>query len=234
VTHAIALPDADATRDLGERLARLVRAGDLVILSGELGAGKTTLVQGLGRGLGVRGRISSPTFIIARVHPPMADGPGLVHVDAYRLGSVSELDALDLDTAADQSVTVVEWGEGIAESLAADRLEVLLERPRGGGSSPAPQSAGAGVGAVERRQASAGMVGASADVGTGIGTAERRQVSGMVGGSAGAANHSGAVDGAGAGAGDSGAMAHHATIRGVGPRWEGTDLGGALASSSDV
>ncbi len=109
-------------RALGERLAGLLRAGDLVILSGPLGAGKTTLTQGIGAGLGVRGPVTSPTFVIARVHP----GPvvPLVHADAYRLGSVIEVDDLDLDTA--NSVTVVEWGEGLAEGLADDRLEISI------------------------------------------------------------------------------------------------------------
>ena len=112
---------ADAMRELGERIAGQLRAGDLLILSGPLGAGKTTLVQGIGTGLGVRGPVTSPTFVIARVHP----GPvPLVHADAYRLGSFIELDDLDLDTT--NSVTVVEWGEGLAEGLADDRLEISI------------------------------------------------------------------------------------------------------------
>jgi tRNA threonylcarbamoyladenosine biosynthesis protein TsaE len=126
---------------LGRSLATALRAGDLVILSGGLGAGKTTLTQGIGEGLGVRGPVTSPTFVIARVHPPapattagpvdaMADlaapRPSLVHADAYRLGSALELDDLDLDTDTASSVTVVEWGEGLAEGLAADRLEIAI------------------------------------------------------------------------------------------------------------
>lgn len=126
------LRDPDATRALGRRLATLLRAGDLVLLTGDLGAGKTTLAQGIGAGLGVRGTITSPTFIIARHHRSQGAGPGLVHVDAYRLASLDELEALDLDTTLDESVTVVEWGEGLAEVLADDRLEVLIERPHGG------------------------------------------------------------------------------------------------------
>jgi tRNA threonylcarbamoyladenosine biosynthesis protein TsaE len=115
-------------RDLGRRLAARLRPGDLVILSGPLGAGKTTLVQGIGAGLGVRGPVTSPTFVIARVHPVVSGtGPALVHADAYRLGSISEVDDLDLDTDADRVVTVVEWGSGLAEGLAADRLEVSIE-----------------------------------------------------------------------------------------------------------
>jgi tRNA threonylcarbamoyladenosine biosynthesis protein TsaE len=121
-------PDADAMRSLGNALAGVLRAGDVVVLSGELGAGKTTLTQGLGGGLGVRGDVTSPTFVIARVHPSLGEGPALVHADAYRLGGVAELDDLDLDTSLDDAVTVVEWGEGIAEGLADDRLEIRIER----------------------------------------------------------------------------------------------------------
>jgi tRNA threonylcarbamoyladenosine biosynthesis protein TsaE len=110
-------------RDLGRQLAGLLRPGDLIILSGPLGAGKTTLTQGIGAGLEVRGAVTSPTFVIARVHP----GPTpLVHVDAYRLGSALELDDLDLDADTDASVTIVEWGEGLAEELASDRLEITI------------------------------------------------------------------------------------------------------------
>ena len=102
-----------------------------MVLSGELGAGKTTFTQGLGRGLGVRGDITSPTFVIAREHPALGDGPDLVHVDAYRLGGIDELDDLDLDTSLDEAVTVVEWGTGLAEGLADSRLEVRIERALG-------------------------------------------------------------------------------------------------------
>ncbi|WP_315095679.1 tRNA (adenosine(37)-N6)-threonylcarbamoyltransferase complex ATPase subunit type 1 TsaE [uncultured Cellulomonas sp.] len=133
----VRLPDADATRAYGRALADLLRAGDLVVLTGDLGAGKTTLTQGIGAGLHVRGQVASPTFVIAREHPPVARpdgslGPTLVHVDAYRLASFEEVDALDLDAGLDEAVTVVEWGEGWVESLAQDRLEVTLQRPRGG------------------------------------------------------------------------------------------------------
>jgi tRNA threonylcarbamoyladenosine biosynthesis protein TsaE len=120
-------------RDLGRRLAALLRAGDLVILAGPLGAGKTTLVQGIGVGLGVRGPVTSPTFVIARVHPAVTgSGPALVHADAYRLGSFGEVDDLDLDTDADSAVTVVEWGTGLAEPLAEDRMEITIEPDQDG------------------------------------------------------------------------------------------------------
>lgn len=124
----LVLPTSEDTRALGRALGGLLRAGDLLVLTGDLGAGKTTLTQGLGEGLGVRGPITSPTFVIARVHPSLVGGPALVHVDAYRLGGAAELDDLDLDESLEESVTVVEWGEGLAEQLAADRLEVLLQR----------------------------------------------------------------------------------------------------------
>ncbi len=116
-----------AMRGLGRELAARLRAGDLVILTGPLGAGKTTLVQGIGEGLGVRGPVTSPTFVIARVHPALAgSGPALVHADVCRLGSISEVDDLDLDVDMARAVTVVEWGEGLAEGLAADRLEISI------------------------------------------------------------------------------------------------------------
>src|SRR5690349_417132 len=113
---------------LGERLAGVLRAGDLVLLTGDLGAGKTTFTQGVGAGLQVRGDVTSPTFVIAREHPSVVGGPALVHVDAYRLGGIEELDDLDLETSLEDSVTVVEWGEGVAEGLAESRLEVRIIR----------------------------------------------------------------------------------------------------------
>jgi len=130
MSFVVAAHSAEATHSLGERLASVLRAGDLLILTGGLGAGKTTFTQGLGSGMSVRGDITSPTFVIARVHPSLVGGPALVHVDAYRLGGAAELDDLDLDTSLDEAVTVVEWGEGLAEGLAEDRLEVSLTRPR--------------------------------------------------------------------------------------------------------
>lgn len=143
MTIEVELPDSDSTRAYGEALAGLLRAGDLVVLTGDLGAGKTTLTQGIGTGLGVRGAVASPTFIIARVHPSLVDGPALVHVDAYRLGSLDEVDALDLDASLEESVTVVEWGEGLVEQLAQDRLEIALHRPHGG--DPLAEDASAGT-----------------------------------------------------------------------------------------
>jgi tRNA threonylcarbamoyladenosine biosynthesis protein TsaE len=128
------LPTPETTHDLGRRLAGVLRAGDLVILTGDLGAGKTTLTRGIGAGLGVRGDVTSPTFVIARVHRALGDGPELVHVDAYRLGGAAELDDLDLDTDLDLAVTVVEWGEGLAETLADDRLDIAITRDSTGAS----------------------------------------------------------------------------------------------------
>jgi tRNA threonylcarbamoyladenosine biosynthesis protein TsaE len=175
VTRELTVTTADQMRELGRRLASALTAGDLVILSGGLGAGKTTLTKGIGDGLGVRGPITSPTFVIARVHPPIRSAPAtaaaptaspttlsptaspatapaptaspitapagprpaLVHADAYRLGGVLELDDLDLDTDLASSVTVVEWGEGLAEGLSADRLEIAIEAVAVGGADVA-------------------------------------------------------------------------------------------------
>jgi len=128
----LTLPNASATRQLGASLAEILEPGDVVILVGDLGAGKTTLAQGIGAGLGVAGTVASPTFIIARAHRPAPGRPALIHADAYRLGSLAELDDLDLDESVDEAVTVVEWGEGIAEVLAESHLVITLERQRGG------------------------------------------------------------------------------------------------------
>jgi tRNA threonylcarbamoyladenosine biosynthesis protein TsaE len=137
--------------DLGHRIARRLRPGDLVVLTGGLGAGKTTLAQGIGAGLGVRGPITSPTFVIARVHPSLNGGPPLVHVDAYRLESMAEVDDLDLDAGLETSVTVVEWGQGLVEDLAADRLEVVITRRQGTVPGPDgdPDPVGVGDGTDE-------------------------------------------------------------------------------------
>jgi tRNA threonylcarbamoyladenosine biosynthesis protein TsaE len=122
----IRVPADEAMRELGRGLAALLRAGDLVVLSGPLGAGKTTLTQGIGDGMKVRGPITSPTFVIARVHPALAGGPRLVHADAYRLGGLAEVDDLDLDLQ--DAVTVVEWGEGLVERLNEAYLLVRIDR----------------------------------------------------------------------------------------------------------
>lgn len=121
------LPTVEDTRAFGVFLASLLRPGDLVVLSGPLGAGKTALTQGIGEGLGVTGRVTSPTFVIARVHR----GPiPLVHVDAYRLRDSGrlDLDDLEIDEELERAVVVVEWGEGVVEGLSDSRLEVRLER----------------------------------------------------------------------------------------------------------
>lgn len=122
----IVLPTAGDTRALGEALGAVVRAGDLVVLAGPLGAGKTVLAQGIGAGLRAPGRVTSPTFVLARVHT--GGRLPLVHVDAYRLGSIAEIDDLDLDADLAGSVTVVEWGHGLVERLADAHLLVRLDR----------------------------------------------------------------------------------------------------------
>ncbi|WP_129307370.1 tRNA (adenosine(37)-N6)-threonylcarbamoyltransferase complex ATPase subunit type 1 TsaE [Streptomyces sp. L2] len=128
----LTITSPEQMRELGRDLAKLLRAGDLVMLSGELGAGKTTLTRGLGEGLGVRGAVTSPTFVIARVHPSLGDGPPLVHVDAYRLaGGLDEMEDLDLDVSLPDSVIVVEWGEGKVEELTEERLQVVIHRAVG-------------------------------------------------------------------------------------------------------
>ncbi|MFE2017112.1 tRNA (adenosine(37)-N6)-threonylcarbamoyltransferase complex ATPase subunit type 1 TsaE [Streptomyces sp. NPDC059499] len=132
VTLDIAVESPEQMRDLGRLIAGVLAPGDLVMLTGELGAGKTTLTRGLGEGLGVRGAVTSPTFVIARVHPSLGDGPALVHVDAYRLGGgLDEMEDLDLDVSLPDSVIVVEWGDGKVEELSDDRLQVLIHRAVG-------------------------------------------------------------------------------------------------------
>jgi len=143
----ITLESVEATLAFGEAVGHRLRAGDLVILSGPLGAGKTTLTKGIAAGMGVSGRVTSPTFVIARVHRPRSTGQGgtgqdsatqdsarrdarsvpLVHVDAYRLAGAVELDDLDLDTDLAAAAVVVEWGEGVAEQLSAQRLLIALD-----------------------------------------------------------------------------------------------------------
>jgi tRNA threonylcarbamoyladenosine biosynthesis protein TsaE len=129
--HLIAKLEAstpEAMNELGLKLARLLQAGDLVVLTGPLGAGKTTLTRGVGEGLTAIGNVSSPTFVIARTHKRQDGGPVLVHVDAYRLGGPLELDDLDIDY--ENSVVLVEWGKGMADGLTEDWLEIVIERER--------------------------------------------------------------------------------------------------------
>jgi tRNA threonylcarbamoyladenosine biosynthesis protein TsaE len=140
------VPTRDDMVALGRRLAAQLRPGDLVVLNGALGAGKTTLVQGIGAGLGVRGPVTSPTFVIARVHPSLTGRPALVHADAYRLASPADVDDLDLDASLETSVTVIEWGGGLVEGLAADRLDVsiALAAPGAGPAGEDGEAAAAG------------------------------------------------------------------------------------------
>ncbi|MFB2585625.1 alanine racemase [Herbiconiux liukaitaii] len=127
--RTIATPEE--MHEFGRSVGEGLRAGDVVVLSGDLGAGKTTFTRGLGEGLGVRGPVTSPTFVLARTHPSLVGGPALVHVDAYRLGSALELDDLDIDF--ERSVVVVEWGRGLIEALTQSFLAIDIERPHGGG-----------------------------------------------------------------------------------------------------
>ena len=131
-SYEVSTRDADQTRAFGEDLGRILAAGDLLMLSGGLGAGKTTLTQGIGIGMGVRGRVASPTFIVARVHPSLSGGPDLIHADAYRIKDLSDLETLDLDSSLDEAVTVVEWGEGKTEAMSDERLSIEVRRASGG------------------------------------------------------------------------------------------------------
>lgn len=124
---ALELATSEASEELGRRLGAALAAGEVLVLTGPLGAGKTTLTRGLGEGLGVRGAVASPTFVIARTHPPLAGGPALIHVDAYRLRDPLELEDLDLDL--ERSVAVIEWGAPHVAAIAGSWLELVLERP---------------------------------------------------------------------------------------------------------
>ena len=155
VNLTVATPEA--MNDLGRRVGDMLTAGDVVVLTGDLGAGKTTLTRGLGEALQVRGAVTSPTFVIARTHP-RADGlPPLVHVDAYRLSDPLELDDLDIDFAG--SIVVVEWGRGMVEALAPQRLEIDIDRPHGARPESAGESDSNDDDAVEPRSVTLRAVG---------------------------------------------------------------------------
>jgi tRNA threonylcarbamoyladenosine biosynthesis protein TsaE len=150
IARELTVAGPDAMRELGASLAAVARPGDLVVLVGPLGAGKTVLVQGIGAALGVGVPVTSPTFVIARVH---RDGRlPLVHVDAYRLSSVDEVDDLDLDASLEDSLTVVEWGEGLVEGLAESYLRVEIDRPEGGDVAAGAVVAAVGDAPAEVRQ----------------------------------------------------------------------------------
>jgi tRNA threonylcarbamoyl adenosine modification protein YjeE len=127
---SLSIPTPEAMERFGAQLATMLEAGDLVALNGELGAGKTTMTRGLGAALGVRGAVTSPTFVLARTHPRLDGGAPLVHVDAYRLSSPAELDDLDIDYPA--SIVVVEWAAGMLDGLTDSWLDIAIERPVGG------------------------------------------------------------------------------------------------------
>lgn len=133
------IPDAESMHEFGRELASRLRAGDLIVLTGPLGAGKTTLTRGLGDGLSVRGSVTSPTFVLARTHPSTIDGHPLVHVDAYRLATAVELDDLDIDFA--NSVVVVEWGRGMLDGIADSWLDIEIDRPTGASQAEPPAGA---------------------------------------------------------------------------------------------
>lgn len=130
----VVIETAEAMHEFGIALAAELGAGDLLVLDGPLGAGKTTFTRGLGEGLGIRGTVTSPTFVLARTHPSVVGGPALVHVDAYRLSDPMELDDLDIDYA--NSVVVVEWGAGMLDGVSESWLELTLQRPTGAGETP--------------------------------------------------------------------------------------------------
>ncbi|MEZ2390256.1 tRNA (adenosine(37)-N6)-threonylcarbamoyltransferase complex ATPase subunit type 1 TsaE [bacterium RCC_150] len=146
--RTVRVTTAEQTHALAAALAGVLESGDLLVLTGELGAGKTTFTQGLGEGLGVRAGIISPTFVLVRIHPNLPDGPrpggpDLVHVDAYRLESAAEIDDIDLENTMDTSVTVVEWGRERVEHLSDSHLDIELHRQLGAGGPSA--SAGTGL-----------------------------------------------------------------------------------------
>lgn len=210
VNEQIVVPTAGQMRALGRRLAGLLRAGDLVVLSGPLGAGKTTLTQGIGAGLGVRGSVTSPTFVIARLHPSLSAGPGLVHADAYRLGNRAEVNDLDLDADLDSSVTVVEWGEGLVEDLAPSFLSVVI---RAAGPVGLPDVPGV--------TDAPGVPGAAAGAGSAVNTAPAGARSGSA---ADGDAWTGADGDAGADADGDADVARTVHLRGWGERWQGAAI----------
>lgn len=129
MTQTLHLADLAATEQFASAVARALRPGDVILLTGDLGAGKTTFTQGLARGLGIEANITSPTFVLVRHHDHPGNGPNLVHVDAYRLSGEDELTSLDLETSLDNSVIVIEWGRGMAEALASSHLDIEFQRP---------------------------------------------------------------------------------------------------------
>ena len=158
----LTVDDPERMHAFGVEVGRRLGAGDLVLLTGDLGAGKTTFTRGLGEGLGVRGPVTSPTFVLARTHPSLVGGAPLVHVDAYRLGSALELDDLDIDF--DHSVVVVEWGAGLIEALAESWLSITIDRPHGAGEGGgdgegSPDDSDEGAEPIEPRQVSLLAVG---------------------------------------------------------------------------
>ncbi|MER3388386.1 tRNA (adenosine(37)-N6)-threonylcarbamoyltransferase complex ATPase subunit type 1 TsaE [Microcella pacifica] len=159
----LTIPDPEAMEQLGARIATQLRAGDTVLLTGELGAGKTTLTRGLGAALGVRSTVTSPTFVLARTHP-RGDGPPLVHVDAYRLADARELDDLNLDFT--ESITVVEWGAGLLEHVIDEWLAVTIARPHGAGDDDSSSPLDPSLEPIEPRNVTIEGVGARwADLG---------------------------------------------------------------------
>lgn len=133
-TGTFVISTARAMEDLGRTIGAGLRAGDVIVLTGPLGAGKTTLTRGIAEGLGVRGPVQSPTFVIARTHPSLVGGAPLIHADAYRLGDAAELEDLDLDLEA--AVTIIEWGRGKVESIADSWWDIEIERPVGAADDP--------------------------------------------------------------------------------------------------
>jgi tRNA threonylcarbamoyl adenosine modification protein YjeE len=159
---ALTVDDPERMHAFGVEVGRRLGTGDLVLLTGDLGAGKTTFTRGLGEGLGVRGPVTSPTFVLARTHPSLVGGVPLVHVDAYRLGSALELDDLDIDF--DHSVVVVEWGAGLIEAIAESWLSITIDRPHGAGEGGgdgegSPDDSDEGAEPIEPRQVSLLAVG---------------------------------------------------------------------------